>query len=275
MLTRKTAAPLLPSSVAGRAVIAVLLSALGGCTLSDSLIPPNPIPETRPYDTSGYSQSMTPADPSAREGSVPIASPGPVSVPVQANSLPPVATQAALRLEPSHQADNADRRAAAFPASNHGPVREPAVRAPRPSGRTQPQPVGAPLARREAPRQATVRVRFTPVIGAPVTAIRPLSEQLEKSASRHGVVIRNTADEPVDNILRGYFSASGRGSHTELVYMWDILDSSGMLLHRLQGTLELPGGSDKPWASVREATMRDVARKTIAAYLAWRDKQAG
>ena len=118
-------------------------------------------------------------------------------------------------------------------------------------------------------------IRFTPVIGAPVGAIRALSEQLEKSALRHGVLIRNSADQPVDNILRGYFSASARGSHTELVYMWDILDSSGTLLHRLQDRVEVPGGTGNPWDSVPEATMKDVARKTISAYLAWRSRRAG
>ena len=113
------------------------------------------------------------------------------------------------------------------------------------------------------------------MIGAPVSAIRPLSEQLEKSALAHGVVIRNTVDKPVDNILRGYFSASKRGSHTELVYMWDILDSSGAQLHRIQGTVTTRGGSGKVWDTIPDATMKDIARKTISAYLAWRARQAG
>lgn len=259
----------------GRAASAGLMTAvLGGCTLSDSLIPPNPIPETRPADLSVYSRNGTPIDPSAGEDRM--AAAAPASGPVQAAPLPPAVNRTEPRREPSYRTAGAEGRAVAFPASAPTQPRRPAAAAPPPVGQRQREATGSPvLARREPERHAAAAIRFTPVIGAPVSAIRPLSEELEKSALRHGVVIRNTADKPVDNILRGYFSASGRGSHTELVYMWDILDSSGTLLHRLQGTLELPGGSGKPWDSVPEATMRDVARKTISAYLAWRNEHAG
>ena len=77
----------------GRAAFAgALAAAVGGCTLSDSLIPPNPIPEARPADASAYSQNATPIRPSAGETRMAMAAPYPVSDPVQAGPLPPPAT---------------------------------------------------------------------------------------------------------------------------------------------------------------------------------------
>ena len=256
------------------AAFGVLLASVGGCTLSDSLVPPNPIPGARPSDTATYSRDATPIDPSTGEDRMAMAAPA--STPVEAGPLPPPAASAQpLRPSPS-RVPREERQAVSFPAATQAHRSGAVRRMAPPVQESQPQPASAaPAARREAPRQSAATIRFTPVIGAPVSAIRPLSEQLEQSARKHGVVIRNTAEKPVDNILRGYFSVSRRGAQTELVYMWDVLDNSGTQLHRIQGTLTVPRRPGKAWESVPDATMKDIARKTISSYLAWRAAQAG
>lgn len=264
--------------IAGRAAFAALLAAaLAACTLSGSLIPPNPIPEARPSDAAGYPQNATPINPSTGQERLAAAGAASAPGPVRAAPLPPLSAGATQSPAASPRR-SAQKRAAAFPTASPPARRRAAARTTTPAvPESQPQRRGAAsaTARREPQRRMTATIRFTPVIGAPVSAIRPLSAELEKSALRHGVVIRNTAGKPVDNVLRGYFSASRRGSHTELVYVWDILDSSGTQLHRMQGTVTTAGGSKNVWDSVPAATMRDIARKTISGYLAWRAGRPG
>ncbi len=287
--TDRAALPAGPTSLRRRPIVRLpvamlLAAAASACTLSDSLVPPNPIPEARPSEAAGYGQDATPIDPSTGDDRVAMAAPAPTG-PVEAAALPPPAATTsrsggvyAPRTAPGSGSSN--RQAAAFPAASQKRRTPPPARASEP----QPAPAAAPAApaaaatttaSREPARQTAPTIRFTPVIGAPVGAIRPLSAELEKAARSHGVVIRNTADEPVDNILRGYFSASAGGSKVRLVYMWDVLDASGTQLHRMQGTVTAPGSAADPWKSVPDATMRDIARKTISDYLAWRAGRPG
>ena len=223
--TDRAALPAGPTSLRRRPIVRLpvamlLAAAASACTLSDSLVPPNPIPEARPSEAAGYGQDATPIDPSTGDDRVAMAAPAPTG-PVEAAALPPPAATTsrsggvyAPRAAPGSGSSN--RQAAAFPAASQKRRTPPPARASEP----QPAPAAAPAApaaaatttaSREPARQTAPTIRFTPVIGAPVGAIRPLSAELEKAARRHGVVIRNTADEPVDNILRGYFSASAGG----------------------------------------------------------------
>jgi hypothetical protein len=128
---------------------------------------------------------------------------------------------------------------------------------------------------RQPEKQMQATIRFTPVIGAPVGAIEPLSAELERAAHRRGILIRTTADEPVDAILRGYFSASKHSRHVKVVYVWDVLDDRGNRLYRISGHETVPAKSGHAWASVPASTMKDIARKTINAYLAWRASHSG
>ncbi|TPW30396.1 hypothetical protein [Pararhizobium mangrovi] len=154
----------------------------------------------------------------------------------------------------------APKKAHTFPAAHSEPASED-VSASRSPTQTAPADQGS--------------VRFTPVIGAPEDAIRPLSSELEAAAKRRGLAIRNHAGEPVDSILRGYFDASEDGGTTRIEYVWDVLDENGNRLHRIQGDEVVPDESGSAWGAGHAEAMRTIARKTIADYLAWRQHGSG
>jgi hypothetical protein len=118
-------------------------------------------------------------------------------------------------------------------------------------------------------------IRFLPIMGAPVEAIRPLSEQLGAEARSHGLSIKTAADPGSQHILKGYFSAFKDGRKTTIVYVWDVLDQVGNRLHRIQGQTSVDTKSADLWSGVPPETMRDIATKSVGQYLSWRDGQAG
>lgn len=118
-------------------------------------------------------------------------------------------------------------------------------------------------------------IRFTPVIGAPVGAVTPLSRQLALEARNRGLLIRSANDQGGDHILKGYFSAINDDVKTTIVFVWDILDNAGNRLHRIQGQEEVPGAAADAWASVPPAVMERIATRTFAEYVAWRQTAGG
>ncbi|KQR69109.1 hypothetical protein [Rhizobium sp. Leaf341] len=118
-------------------------------------------------------------------------------------------------------------------------------------------------------------IRFLPIMGAPVEAIRPLSEQLGSEARSHGLVIKTAADPGSQHILKGYFSAFKDGRKTTIVYVWDVLDQAGNRLHRIQGQDSVDTNGADLWSGVPPQTMRDIATKSVGQYLTWRDSSAG
>ncbi len=118
-------------------------------------------------------------------------------------------------------------------------------------------------------------IRFLPIMGAPVEAIRPLSEQLGADARSHGLTIKTAADGGSQHILKGYFSAFKDGRKTTIVYVWDVLDQAGNRLHRIQGQDSVDTKGADLWSGVPPQTMRDIATKSVGQYLTWRDASAG
>ncbi len=121
-----------------------------------------------------------------------------------------------------------------------------------------------------APRQSGGAISFTPVIGAPVDAVQPLSRQLGSAARVHGLTILQSASGDSDHILKGYFSASTDGDKTTISFVWDVLDSQGNRLHRISGQEIAQGTASDPWEVVQDSTMETIATTTIDQYVAWR-----
>ena len=118
--------------------------------------------------------------------------------------------------------------------------------------------------------QVRGQIRFMPVIGAPVNAVTPLSRQLAVEARNRGLAILSASDPGGDHVLKGYFSADNFNGQTTVFYVWDILDSAGTRLNRIQGQEVFPGGSGDPWAYVPADVMERIAIRTMADYTAWR-----
>ncbi|MGJ8571309.1 MAG: hypothetical protein ACSHXI_11490 [Hoeflea sp.] len=145
---------------------------------------------------------------------------------------------------------------------------------------TGPQSPGAPpLGAQTSPAQSQAslpagqvrgQIRFTPVIGAPVNAVTPLSRQLAVEARNRGLTILSSSDSGGEHVLKGYFSADNFDGKTTVYYVWDILDPAGNRMTRVQGQETFAGGSGDPWASVPADVMERIAARTLSDYVAWR-----
>ena len=128
------------------------------------------------------------------------------------------------------------------------------------------------------PNSSTARgntVRFLPIIGAPVQAVTPLSRQLGAEARSHGLSIKSSTDASSDYILKGYLSAFSDAGKVTVVYVWDVLDSGGARLHRIQGQESVPTAAADPWAGVPASVMQQIGSKTIAEFSSWRQTKGG
>lgn len=112
-------------------------------------------------------------------------------------------------------------------------------------------------------------LRFTPVIGAPVSAISPLSKQLAAEAKKRGITVYGSAEPGGDYILKGYLSAESDGTRTTIFFVWDVIDPTGIRLHRIQGQEVVPGKADDAWAIVPPEAMARIATRTFDEYEAW------
>ncbi|MET0749276.1 MAG: hypothetical protein ABWY49_13920 [Rhizobium sp.] len=118
-------------------------------------------------------------------------------------------------------------------------------------------------------------IRFLPIIGAPVEAVTPLSRQLGVEARANGLTIKGSGDNDTAYILKGYLTTFADGPQITVSYVWDVLDSTGGRLHRIQGTESVPLKRGDPWAAVPPATMQKIAAKTIAEFNGWRQTRGG
>lgn len=118
-------------------------------------------------------------------------------------------------------------------------------------------------------------IRFTPIIGAPMEAVVPLSQRLRSEAAGERLAIKAFQDATSEHTLKGYLSAETFGDKTQVFYVWDVFDAEGGRLHRISGIEEIDATADAPWDAVTPAAMEHIAERTIADYLAWRTARDG
>ncbi|ASW07171.1 hypothetical protein [Rhizobium sp. 11515TR] len=118
-------------------------------------------------------------------------------------------------------------------------------------------------------------VRFLPIIGAPVEAVTPLSRQLGADARSLGLTIKSSSDSSAAYILKGYLSAFEDGPQISVTYVWDVLDSNGNRVHRIQGSESAPLKRGDPWSAVPPTVMQKIATKTMSDFNSWRESNGG
>lgn len=118
-------------------------------------------------------------------------------------------------------------------------------------------------------------IRFLPIIGAPVQAVTPLSRQLGADARSLGLTIKSSSDASASYILKGYLSAFEDGPQISVTYVWDVLDSAGNRVHRIQGSESAPLTRGDPWAAIPPAVMQKIATKTMSEFNSWRNSSGG
>ncbi|MBB3145172.1 hypothetical protein FHS21_001577 [Phyllobacterium trifolii] len=117
--------------------------------------------------------------------------------------------------------------------------------------------------------QPTAKLRFAPIVGAPIAAATPLSQRLSALAKEKGITLGTAGDTDNTHIMKGYFSALPDGNQTTIIYVWDVLDPAGTRLHRIQGQEKVPGGGTDPWSTVPPKVMEGIADKAIQGYMTW------
>jgi hypothetical protein len=118
-------------------------------------------------------------------------------------------------------------------------------------------------------------IRFLPIIGAPVEAVTPLSRQLGADARSLGLTIKSSSDSSAAYILKGYLSAFEDGPQISVTYVWDVLDSNGNRVHRIQGSESAPLKRGDPWSAVPPTVMQKIATKTMSEFNSWRESSGG
>ncbi|MAM09936.1 MAG: hypothetical protein CML23_05640 [Rhizobiaceae bacterium] len=171
------------------------------------------------------------------------------------------------------------------------PATPPAAAAPRQAAMTRQTPAPETMTQQAAPQQiasaapaakqpasvTTVQsVRFLPIIGAPSDKLEPLSARLGDSVRAAGLTIVPMGETAADLSLKGYFSVVNDDGRVSVVYVWDVIGSDGLRLHRIQGSEAAPAGEfsgSDPWEAVTPEMMADVGQKSVGSLLAWLDSQ--
>ena len=132
----------------------------------------------------------------------------------------------------------------------------------------------APAPQTAALPAGDVRMRFAPIIGAPVEKVTSLSRRFSMRAKEQKVTIVGSTDQTATHVFKGYFSVLSEGSNSTVVYVFDILDPGGSRLHRIQGQEVVTGSnSTDAWAAIPATTLEKIADKAMAEFSAWRATQ--
>jgi hypothetical protein len=116
---------------------------------------------------------------------------------------------------------------------------------------------------------AAARFAFTKINGAPGDLLTVLSSSLDKEAAARKINLVPENDATATYRVKGYVSAVGGPSGTLLVYVFDVLDSGGVRIHRVSGQERGGAASSDPWGGISEATIRAAARHAIDDLAAW------
>lgn len=146
----------------------------------------------------------------------------------------------------------------------------PAIATPDQANSTPPTTATGPV----AAVNSSAKFQFAPIVGSTVEAVTPLSERLAVKAKERGIGLARSDDATATHVLKGYLSAITEGKETTVIYVWDVLDSSGNRLHRIQGQQKTTGKGEG-WAAVPRETMQGIADLTVEQLAAWLASRPG
>lgn len=121
---------------------------------------------------------------------------------------------------------------------------------------------------------SSAKIQFAPIVGSTVEAVTPLTERLAAKARERGIGLARSDDPGATHVLKGYLSAISEGRETTVIYVWDVLDTSGNRLHRIQGQQKV-ASKGEGWAAVPSTTMQSIADTTVDQLVLWLAGRAG
>lgn len=121
---------------------------------------------------------------------------------------------------------------------------------------------------------SSAKIQFAPIVGSTVEAVTPLTERLATRARERGIGLARSDEPGASYVLKGYLSAITEGRETMVIYVWDVLDTSGNRLHRIQGQQKVAGNGEG-WAAVPDTTMQTIADTTVDQLALWLGGRTG
>jgi hypothetical protein len=116
---------------------------------------------------------------------------------------------------------------------------------------------------------AAARFAFARISGAPGDILTALSAALDTEAKARSITLVGEDDATATYKVKGYVSAVGGPSGTLLVYVFDILDSRGVRIHRVSGQERGGGAPSDPWGGITAGTAATAARHAIDDLAVW------
>lgn len=117
-------------------------------------------------------------------------------------------------------------------------------------------------------------ISFAQIIGPPAAISRQLTSQLISAAQQKNIPVITEKGKPATFTVRGYLAQSNERKGEKITYIWDVTDASGKRVHRILGEQTIPVKSGaKPWTSVNQAAMQNIASKTANDLALWLPKQ--
>lgn len=116
-------------------------------------------------------------------------------------------------------------------------------------------------------------IQLAPAVGPTVEAAKPLSARIAERARERGITLAGTTRTPTLT-MKGYLSAITEAGQTTVIYVWDILDTGGNRLHRIQGQVKAAAGDGDGWSSVTAPTMEAIADRSVDELANWLSTRA-
>lgn len=137
------------------------------------------------------------------------------------------------------------------------------------TGATSPVSASRPSTALSAALASKTKLHLDPIVGATVEVAGPLTERLSQTARARGLKLSGASDPSTTHVLKGYFSTLTEGGQTTVIYVWDVYDTSGNRLHRINGQQKAPASRQQGWAAVPSATLQTIADTTVDQFSAW------
>ncbi|QPC88429.1 hypothetical protein GA830_17960 [Mesorhizobium sp. NBSH29] len=115
---------------------------------------------------------------------------------------------------------------------------------------------------------AQTSIQLAPVVGPTVEAAKPLSARIVEKVAERGIILAGANGTPT-LVLKGYFSAMTEAGQTTVIYVWDVLDTSGNRLHRIQGQEKASANAGDGWETVTAPMMQAIADQTVDKLSTW------
>ncbi|WP_068315262.1 hypothetical protein [Polycladidibacter hongkongensis] len=112
-------------------------------------------------------------------------------------------------------------------------------------------------------------IAFEQFSGIPGNEADALARLIAERANVAKLNLVRRIGAPATYRVQGHLSASGFKNTSTIHYVFDVYDSSGKRVHRIEGQELTKGNPGDPWGSIESGALKRVAARTVAALDAW------